>query len=111
MFRGVSWGEGGDPARPVAELMDPMALKSRIMAAYVNAERRPAVADAGWDVHRDYENVRCEDVARWLIDNAPRMWDAWCQKYNMRFDPERDEFIDLTEWGFRLANRDEGWKS
>ena len=92
--------------------MHPRALKSRILAAYVNAERRPRVADADWDVHRDYDNIRCEDVARWLIDNAPKAWAAWCQKYEMRFDPERDEFIDLSERAFDLASQDrdrKGW--
>ena len=90
--------------------MHPKALKSRILAAYVNAERRPGVAPAGWDVHRGYDNIRSEDVARWLIDHAPKTWAAWCHKYNMRFDPERDDFIDLSEWGFGLASHDRDWR-
>ena len=49
--------------------MHPNALKSRILAAYVNAERQPGVATAGWDVHSDYDRIRCEDVERWLIDH------------------------------------------
>ena len=94
----------------VATLMHPEALKSRILAAYVNAERLPGVATAGWDTYHDYDNIRSEDVARWLIDHVPEAWAAWCHKYNMRFDPERDEFIDLSEWGFRLASQDRDWR-
>ena len=59
-------------------------------------------------MHSDDEDIRSEEVARWLIDNAPESWIAWCHKYEMRFDPERDEFIDLREWGFGLAGQDRG---
>ena len=94
----------------VTTLMHPNALKSRILAAYVNAERRPGVANAGWDVHSEYDSIRCEDVARWLIDHDPNAWAAWCHKYDMRFDPECDEFIDLSEWGFSLASQNGEWR-
>ena len=50
------------------------ALKSRILASYINAERRLLVVTAGRDVHSDYDSIRCEDVARWLIDHDPNAW-------------------------------------
>ena len=90
--------------------MHPKALKSRILAVCVNAERRPGVETAGWDVLNDYDSIRSEDVARWLIDHVPDAWVAWCHNFDMRFDPERDEFIDLREWGFGLASRIGEWR-
>ena len=91
--------------------MHPRALKSRLLAAYVNVKPRPVAPD-DWDVRRDSSKIRSEDVARWLIVHAPEVWAAWCQKYTMRFDPELDEFIDLNEWGSRLAfqvDNSKGW--
>ena len=82
--------------------MHPKALKSRILAAYVNVTPKPS-AHSAWDAGGGFEAVRSEDVARWLIDHAPEHWAGWCHKYDMRFDPERDQFIDLNEWGNALA--------
>ena len=52
-------------------LMHPNALKSWILAAYINAERRTVIGvkTAGWDVQSDYDTICCEDVARRLIDH------------------------------------------
>ena len=91
--------------------MHPKALKSRILATYANVAREPGFVAADWDVVRDYDYIRCEDVARWLIDHAPDAWAVWCYSYQVRFDYERDEFIDLREWGFRLALQDAARKS
>ena len=76
--------------------MHPKALKSRILAAYINARQR-SIGPKDWDVRRDYDKIHSKNVARWLIIHAPEVWAGWCQKYNMRFDSERDEFIDLNE--------------
>ena len=89
--------------------MHPESLKSRILAAYVNSERPPGVDVVPVEKYCNYDNVRAEDVAHWLIEHDPKMWAGWCHKYSMRFDPERDEFIDLSEWGFALASRSRHW--
>ncbi len=82
--------------------MHPKALKSRLLAAYVNVIPHPDPLGTS-DARLNRETIRSEDVALWLIDHAPEQWAAWCHKYDMRFDPERDEFIDLSEWGAALA--------
>ena len=66
--------------------MHPKALKSRILATYANVAREPGFVAADWDVVRDYDYIRCEDVARWLIDHAPDAWAVWCYSYKVRFD-------------------------
>jgi len=77
------------------DLTHPEVLKSQILTAYVNALIRPGVAPAGWDVHRESDRMRSEDIARWMMDQVPEIWSVWCRRYNVRFDPVRDEFRQM----------------